>query len=101
MMNAPGKSTLSSRRIFVGKTVSLDVDQVRLPDGSTGQLEIVRHPGAAAVVPFVSNPAEEDPQLLLLRQYRYAADGYLYEIPAGKVDAGESPEACAIRELRE
>ncbi len=95
------KSTLASHRIFTGKTVSLDVDQVRLPDGSMGELEIVRHPGAAAIVPFLSDPAGEDPQLLLLKQYRYAADGYLYEIPAGKLDPGESPRTCAARELRE
>lgn len=62
---------------------------------------MIRHPGASAVVPFLSDPAGDDPQLLLIRQYRYAAEGYLYEIPAGRLDPGESPEACAIRELRE
>ena len=62
---------------------------------------MIHHSGAAAVVPFLSDPAGEDPQLLLLRQYRYAAGGYLWEIPAGRLDAGEAPLACAHRELRE
>jgi ADP-ribose pyrophosphatase len=95
------QSTLASHRIFTGKIFALDVDQVRFPGGSMGEQEIIRHPGAAAVLPFLSDPTGEDPQLLLLRQYRYAADGYLYEIPAGKLDPGETPAACAARELRE
>lgn len=93
--------TIASHRIYTGKVVSLDVDQVRFPDGSTGELEMVRHPGASAIVPFLSDPAGEDPQILLLRQYRYAAGGYLYEVPAGKLEKGEEPRACAVRELRE
>jgi ADP-ribose pyrophosphatase len=52
-------------------------------------------------VPFLSDPEGEDPQILLLRQYRYAADGYLYEIPAGRLDPGETPADCAARELKE
>ena len=95
------KSTIASHRIYTGKTISVDVDQVRFPDGSTGELEMVRHPGASAIVPFLSDPAGDDPQLLLIRQYRYAADRYLYEIPAGKLDPNESPDACAARELHE
>ena len=62
---------------------------------------MVRHPGASAVVPFLSDPAGEDPQVLLIRQYRYAAEGYLYEIPAGRLNAGEDPRDCALRELKE
>ena len=83
------------------RDLNLDIDRVRFPDGSEGELEIIRHPGASAVVPFLSDPRGEDPQILLLRQYRYAADGYLYEIPAGRLDDGETPEACAARELKE
>ena len=98
-MPDPGK--ISSTRIHTGRVVNLDVDRVRFPDGSEGELEMIRHPGASAVVPFLSDPAGADPQLLLIRQYRYAAEGYLYEIPAGRLDAGEAPEACARRELRE
>ena len=92
---------IAGRRVFTGRIVNLDVDTVRYPDGTTGELEMLRHPGASAVVPFLSDPAGDDPQVLLIRQYRYAAGGYLYEIPAGRLDAGESPEACAHRELRE
>lgn len=62
---------------------------------------MIRHPGASAVVPFLSDPAGEDPQLLLIRQYRYATGGYLYEIPAGRLNSGEDPKDCAVRELKE
>jgi ADP-ribose pyrophosphatase len=92
---------MESRRVYFGKVISLDVDTVRFPDGSVGEMEMVRHPGASAVVPFLSDPAGEDPQVLLIRQYRYAAEGYLFEIPAGRLNAGESPRDCAVRELKE
>lgn len=92
---------VSGRRGYSGRVISVDVDTVRFPDGSTGELEMVRHPGASAVVPFLSDPAGDDPQLLLIRQYRYAADGYLYEIPAGRLEPGEDPAECARRELQE
>ena len=98
-MTAPGR--VSSRRVYTGRVVSLDVDEVRFPDGSVGEIEMVRHSGASAVVPFLSDPAGDDPQVLLIRQYRYAAEGYLYEIPAGRLDPGEDPLDCARRELRE
>ncbi len=93
--------TIRSHRIHTGRVIALDVDQVRFPDGSTGEMELVRHPGAAAILPFLTDPAGEDPQLLLLRQYRYAADGYLYEIPAGRLEPDEAPILCARRELAE
>lgn len=95
------KSTIASHRIYTGKILSLDVDQVRFPDGSTGDMEMVRHPGAAAILPFMSDPAGDDPQIMLLKQYRYAADSYMYEIPAGKLEHGEDPRVCAARELKE
>jgi ADP-ribose pyrophosphatase len=95
----PGK--VSGRRVYSGRIVSLDVDTVRFPDGSVGELEMFRHPGASAVVPFLSDPAGEDPQVMLIRQYRYAAGGYLYEVPAGRLDEGEDPAVCAHRELEE
>jgi ADP-ribose pyrophosphatase len=101
---APGTKSdaqLDSERLHTGKIIKLDCDRIRYPDGSEAEVDIVRHPGASAVVPFLSDPEGEDPQLLLLRQYRYAADGYLYEIPAGRLDPGESPAACAARELKE
>jgi ADP-ribose pyrophosphatase len=81
--------------------ISLDVDMVRFPNGSVGELEMVRHSGASAVVPFLSDPVGDDPHVLLIRQYRYAAEGYLYEIPAGRLDEGEDPADCARRELQE
>ena len=92
---------VSGRRGYTGRIINLDVDTVRFPDGSTGELEMIRHPGASAVVPFVSDPQGADPQLLLIRQYRYAAEGFLYEIPAGRLEPGEDPAACARRELQE
>jgi len=92
---------VSSRRAYSGKIISLDVDTVRFPDGSVGELEMIRHPGASAIVPFLSDPAGADPQVLLIRQYRYAAEGYLYEIPAGRLNPGEAPKDCALRELKE
>ena len=94
-------ATVSTRRVYSGRVVSLDVDRVRFPDGSEGELEMIRHPGASAIVPFLSDPRGDDPQLLLIRQYRSAADGFMYEIPAGRLDADEAPEVCARRELRE
>jgi ADP-ribose pyrophosphatase len=92
---------IGSRRAYTGRVISLDVDQVRFPDGSIGELELVRHPGASAVVPVLSARDAADPTILLIRQYRYAAEGYLYEIPAGRLDVGEHPDECAHRELRE
>jgi ADP-ribose pyrophosphatase len=87
--------------VHSGRIVQLDVDTVRFPNGSTGTLELFRHPGASAVVPFLSDPHGEDPQVVLIRQYRYAAGGYLWEIPAGRLDPGEDPAVCAARELEE
>ncbi len=95
------EARISTRRVYTGRVISLDVDLVRFPDGSTGELEMIRHSGASAVVPFLSDPAGEDPQILLIRQYRYAAGEYLYEIPAGRLEPGEAPDACARRELLE
>jgi ADP-ribose pyrophosphatase len=92
---------LASRRIYAGRVVRLDLDTVRFPDGSTGELEVIRHPGAAAIVPCASEPRGQDPTILMIRQYRYAAGGPLWEIPAGTLDPGEDPEACARRELLE
>ena len=94
-------SLISTERRYTGRVINLDVDTVEFPDGSRGQLEMVRHPGASAVVPFLDDPGAADPRILLLRRFRHAADGYIWEIPAGRLDPGESPEACARRELAE
>jgi len=87
---------LDRRAIYSGRVVNLSVDRVRLPNGSVCELELIRHPGAAAVV-----PVDAEGQVLLIRQYRHAAGGWLLEIPAGKLDPGESPETCAMREVEE
>jgi ADP-ribose pyrophosphatase len=87
---------LSRREIHDGRVVRLSVDRVRLPGGNTVELELIRHPGAAAVV-----PVDDEGHALLVRQYRYATGGYLLEVPAGKLEGGESPEACARREVEE
>jgi ADP-ribose pyrophosphatase len=90
-----------SRRVYTGRVISLDVDKVEFPNGTVGELEMIRHPGASAIVPLLDSADSGDPQVLLIRQYRYASGGYLYEIPAGRLDPGETPSECAIRELRE
>ena len=95
------KATISSQRIYSGRVLNLDLDRVRFPDGSDGTLELIRHSGAAAVVPFLDEPNDVSARVLLIRQYRYAADRELYEIPAGRLEEGEAPVACARRELRE
>lgn len=84
------KALLETR---VGTWVSEDVD---LPNGRRVTLETLYHPGAAAVVPFLTPE-----RILLLRQYRHAAGGTIWEVPAGKLEAGEPPEQCAARELAE
>lgn len=97
---APGH--ISSRPVHSGRIVNLSIDTVRFPDGSIGELEMIRHSGAAAVVPILSDPAGDDPQVLLIHQYRYASGGYMLEIPAGRPDReGEDWEVCARRELEE
>jgi ADP-ribose pyrophosphatase len=89
-------STLSTRPVHRGRIVDLSVESVRLPNGRTVELEIVRHRGAAAVV-----PVDRDRQVWMVRQYRHAVGGLLLEVPAGKLDGGESPETCARREVEE
>jgi ADP-ribose pyrophosphatase len=85
-----------------GRIVDLSMDTVRFPDGSTGQLEFIRHRGASAVVAFVDPPGSDDPRIVLVHQFRYAAGGDLYEVPAGMPDASDgSWEAVAARELEE
>ena len=92
---------VSTDRKYTGKVLNLDLDTVRFPDGSTGQLEMVRHPGASAVVPLLDEPRSADPRVLLIRQFRHAADDFIWEVPAGRLDPGETPATCAQRELEE
>jgi len=76
--------------------IEVSRERVPLPNGRVAELDIVHHPGASAVVPFVS--AED---VLLIRQFRHAAGGTILEVPAGKLDPGDTPETCAARELEE
>ncbi|MBX3347639.1 MAG: NUDIX hydrolase [Nitrospira sp.] len=85
-----------TRNIYTGKVITLNVDTVQLPNGVTVDLETIRHPGAAAVVPI-----KDDGTVVLIRQFRHAAGGFIYEIPAGKLASGEDPLHCASRELEE
>ncbi len=97
---APGR--IDSRPVYDGRIVNLSLDTVRFPNGDVGELEFIRHTGAAAVLPVLSDPAGPDPQVLLIRQYRYASGGYMLEVPAGRPDReGEDWEDCARRELEE
>ncbi len=84
------------RGVFKGRVVDLSVERVRLPNGNVCELELIRHPGASAVV-----PVDDAGRVLLVRQYRHATRGFVLEVPAGKLDPGESPETCALREVEE
>jgi ADP-ribose pyrophosphatase len=92
---------LESRRIHTGRVITLDLDRVAFPDGSEGALEMIRHPGAAAVVPMLDPVTDPNPRVILIRQFRHAADQFIWEIPAGTLGENESPEDCAHRELAE
>ncbi|MFW6193468.1 MAG: NUDIX hydrolase [Gemmatimonadota bacterium] len=95
---------IERREVFRGRLLRVYVDRVTLPGGTRVEREIVRHPGAAAVLPIRQREGPSGgtvPTVVLVRQYRYAADRELWEVPAGTLERGESPEACAARELRE
>ncbi len=91
------KVVLNKRSVFKGK-ILLDVhlDNVMLPNGTKVRLECIKHPGAAAVVPFMNKD-----RIVLIRQYRPVVDKYIWEIPAGTLNKGEKPLQCAGRELEE
>lgn len=98
-MTVEGEGTIGSHRVFRGRLLELRVDRVRLPGGGHAEREVVHHPGAAAVLPI--RQTGTDPTVILLRQYRYAVGQALWEMPAGTLEPGEEPAACARRELRE
>lgn len=84
------------KAIYKGKIIDLSVETVTLPNGATAELEVITHPGAAAVVPM-----KDDRTVVMVRQYRHAVGGFIYEIPAGKLHPGEDPKDCAAREVEE
>jgi ADP-ribose pyrophosphatase len=87
--------TISSKPIFNGRMISLQVDEVRLPNGQTSTREIVKHPGAVAVIALVED------RMIFVEQYRKPLEKMQIEIPAGKLDSGEEPLEAAKRELIE
>ncbi len=87
---------MGERRVQRGAQFELVTEAVELPNGRCVDFDLVRHPGAAAVVPFL-----DDGRVLMIRQYRFATGGEILEIPAGKLDPDEAPDACAARELLE
>jgi ADP-ribose pyrophosphatase len=90
------EKTITSRLLHEGRHFSFFRDEVELPDGRRTYRDVVRHPGAVAIVPILP-----DGRIVLVRQYRYAAEKALLEIPAGTLEPGEEPLNCAARELRE
>jgi len=90
------ETILSSESVFEGHLLKIYVNMVQLPDGRPARREVIRHQGAVAVVPF-----DAEDNVLLVRQYRAGIDRDIIEIPAGLLEAGEDPSACAERELRE
>jgi 8-oxo-dGTP pyrophosphatase MutT (NUDIX family) len=84
------------KSIYHGKVIDVNIETARMPDGHSVELEVVRHPGGAAVVAL-----DAQDNVCLLRQYRHAADGWLWELPAGKLEPNEAPRLTAERELAE
>src|SRR5690625_1723530 len=95
-MDKFAEKTLRAKHIFKGNIISLQVDEVQLPNGKTSTRELVKHPGAVAVIPIT-----EEQKILFVKQYRKPLEKSLIEIPAGKLETGEKPEVTAIRELEE
>ena len=84
------------KTLFKGRVFDFTVENITLPNGVNTDLEIIRHPGASAIVPLSA-----DNEVVMLRQYRHAVGGAFWEIPAGTIDADELPLVCAKRELTE
>ena len=90
------ESTVSSEKVYDGTFLDVRKDIVKLPNGNESTREWINHPGAACIIPIMS-----DGKLALIKQYRYPVRSTMIELPAGKLDIGEKPEVCAIRELEE
>jgi len=87
---------LSHERVYDGKVFDVDRDKVRMPNGRAATVDVVRHPKSVVLI-----PVPEPGHVILIRQYRYAVNAFLWELPAGSVDEGESPEQAARRECHE
>ncbi len=83
-------------KLHQGRVFRLVREEIQLETGVTTELDIIRHPGAAAII-----PVDEKGRVILIHQYRHAVGGRIWEIPAGTLEAGEDPETCAARELVE
>jgi ADP-ribose pyrophosphatase len=94
--NSASAHVRQHRRVYQGRVVSLDVDEVSEPGGVHGTREVVRQSGSVAALPVLA-----DGRIVLVRQYRYAVDDFVWELPAGRRDPGETPESGARRELEE
>ncbi|MFP7493726.1 NUDIX hydrolase [Terribacillus saccharophilus] len=90
------EKTIETSKIYDGKVISLRVDTVSLPDGNTSKRELIKHPGAVAIIPIT-----KDGKIIFVEQYRKALEKSIIEIPAGKLEPGEEPEVTAVRELEE
>ncbi len=90
------EKTIKSEQIFSGKIISLQVDDVELPNGKQSKRELIKHPGAVAVIALT-----DDGKIVMVEQYRKALERDVVEIPAGKLEKGEEPSLCAKRELEE
>lgn len=90
------EKTTHTEKIYDGKVVQLQVDDVTLPNGKKSKRELIKHPGAVAIIPIT-----KDNKIVFVEQYRKPLEKSLVEIPAGKLEAGELPETTAIRELEE
>lgn len=90
------EKTLHTEKIFTGKVISLQVEDVEMPNGNVSKREIIKHPGAVAILALT-----DDDKIVMVEQYRKALEKTIIEIPAGKLEHGEDPETCAKRELEE
>ena len=91
-----GEEVLSSETVYRGRSMHVRRDEVMLPTGRKTSREIIEHPGSVAIIPILG-----DGRIVLIRQFRLAAGGIIWEVPAGTMERGEAPRDCALRELRE
>jgi 8-oxo-dGTP pyrophosphatase MutT (NUDIX family) len=89
-------TVVSSKPVHQGRVIQVSVERLRYSNGREYDIDFVRHPGAAAVV-----AVDDGNRICLVRQYRHGVEDFLWEIPAGKLDPGEAPAVCAVRELAE